>query len=305
MNFELGKIRLAVLALILANIIWGASFPIYKWSLEVIPPFSFAFFRFFIGALIILPFVIRFLKVAKEDIPKLILISIISVTVQIPLLFFGLELSPSINAPIIISSGPIFLIVASVIFLKEKLKYKVLIGTLVSLLGVLAIILRPFLEGGLTGFGVLGNFLIFAATLCGVVQAIILKEITVKNNPLTVTFWMFLIGSIPLLPAVLWESASFNLLELNMQGAIGLIYGVILAAVLAHYFLAFGIKFIKASEVGVFTYVDPIATIIVAVPLLHEAITFPYLVGAALVFLGIFIAEGRLHWHPLHKLREI
>ena len=32
-----------------------------------------------------------------------------------------------------------------------------------------------------------------------------------------------------------------------MQGAIGLIYGVILAAVLAHYFLAFGIKFIKAS----------------------------------------------------------
>ena len=303
MNFELGKIRLAVLALILANIIWGASFPIYKWSLEVIPPFSFAFFRFFIGALIILPFVIRFLKVAKEDIPKLILISIISVTVQIPLLFFGLELSPSINAPIIISSGPIFLIVASVIFLKEKLKYKVLIGTLVSLLGVLAIILRPFLEGGLTGFGVLGNFLIFAATLCGVVQAIILKEITVKNNPLTVTFWMFLIGSIPLIPAVIWESNSFNLLEINMQGAIGLIYGIILAAVLAHYFLAFGIKYIKASEVGIFTYVDPIATIIVAVPLLHEAITFPYLIGAALVFLGIFIAEGRLHWHPFQKLR--
>ena len=300
---QLGKIRLAVLALILANIIWGASFPIYKWSLEVIPPFSFAFFRFFIGALIILPFVIRFLKVAKEDIPKLILISIISVTVQIPLLFFGLELSPSINAPIIISSGPIFLIVASVIFLKEKLKYKVLIGTLVSLLGVLAIILRPFLEGGLTGFGVLGNFLIFAATLCGVVQAIILKEITVKNNPLTVTFWMFLIGSIPLIPAVIWESNSFNLLEINMQGAIGLIYGIILAAVLAHYFLAFGIKYIKASEVGIFTYVDPIATIIVAVPLLHEAITFPYLIGAALVFLGIFIAEGRLHWHPFQKLR--
>ncbi len=300
---QLGKIRLAVLALILANIIWGASFPIYKWSLEVIPPFSFAFFRFFIGALIILPFVIKFLKITREDIPKLILVSIVSVTLQIPLLFFGLQLSPSINAPIIISSGPIFLIIASVIFLKEKLKYKVLIGTLVSLLGVLAIILRPFLEGGFTEFGVLGNFLIFAATLCGVVQALILKEITVKNDPLTVTFWMFLIGSIPLIPAVIWESSSFNLLQINTQGAIGLIYGIVLAAVLAHYFLAFGIKFIKASEVGVFTYVDPIATILVAVPLLHEAITFPYLIGALLVFLGIFIAEGRVHYHPVHKLK--
>ena len=300
---QLGKIRLAVLALILANIIWGASFPIYKWSLEIIPPFSFAFFRFFIGALIILPLVLKSLKIEKEDIPKLILVSIVSVTIQIPLLFFGLKLSPSINAPIIISSGPIFLIIASVIFLKEKLKYKVLIGTLVSLLGVLAIILRPFLEGGFTGFGVLGNFLIFAATLCGVVQAIILKEITEKNNPLTITFWMFLIGSIPLLPAVLWESQSFNITQINMQGLIGLSYGIVLAAVLAHYFLAYGIKFIKASEVGIFTYVDPIATIIVAVPLLHEVITFPYLIGAALVFLGIFIAEGRVHYHPVHKLK--
>ena len=108
---QLGKIRLAVLALILANIIWGASFPIYKWSLEIIPPFSFAFFRFFIGALIILPLVLKSLKIEKEDIPKLILVSIVSVTIQIPLLFFGLKLSPSINAPIIISSGPIFLII--------------------------------------------------------------------------------------------------------------------------------------------------------------------------------------------------
>lgn len=298
-----GKIRLAVLALILANIIWGASFPIYKWSLEVIPPFTFSFLRFFLGALIILPFVIKALGVERKDIPKLILVSIVSVTIQIPLLFFGLELSPSINAPIIISSGPIFLIIASVIFLKEKLNYKVLIGTLVSLLGVLAIILRPFLEDGFTQFGVLGNFLIFAATLCGVVQALILKEITARNSPLTVTFWMFLIGSLPLLPAVLWESQSFSLTQINSQGLIGLTYGVILAAVLAHYFLAFGIKYIRASEVGVFTYVDPIATIVVAVPLLHEVITFPYLIGAALVFLGIFIAEGRVHYHPVHKLK--
>lgn len=114
---------------------------------------------------------------------------------------------------------------------------------------------------------------------------------------------MFLIGSLPLLPAVLWESQSFSLTQINSQGLIGLTYGVILAAVLAHYLLAFGIKYIRASEVGVFTYVDPIATIVVAVPLLHEVITFPYLIGAALVFLGIFIAEGRVHYHPVHKLK--
>jgi len=42
----------------------------------------------------------------------------------------------------------------------------------------------------------------------------------------------------------------------------------------------------------------------VAVPLLHETITGTYVLGAVLVFFGIFIAEGRLNYHPLQKLRE-
>ena len=243
------------------------------------------------------------LKVVKEDIPKLILVSLVSVTIQIPLLFLGLQLSPSINAPIIISSGPIFLIIASIIFLKENLKVKVLGGTLIGLGGVLLIILRPVIETGFSG-GLLGNLFIFIATLCGVGQAIILKKLTVRNDPLTLTFWMFLIGSLPLLPAVLWEGRSFNIFhDLNLQGGIGLVYGIILASVFAHWFLAYGIKYIKASEVGIFSYVDPVATIVIAVPLLGESITPVYIAATILVFLGIFIAEGRLHYHPLHRLR--
>src|SRR3990167_6164574 len=207
---QLGKIQIAVLFLILANVIWGAAFPIYKWALEELPPFTFAFIRFFGGALVILPFVIRYLKIAKEDVPKIFLVAIFSVTLQIPLLFLGLKLTPSINAPIIIASGPIFLIIASVVFLKEKLKFKVLAGTIISLLGILAIILRPVLETGLSG-GVVGNLLIFLATICSVVQAVLLKKLTVRNDPLVVVFWMFLIGSLPLLPFVLLELQSFSL----------------------------------------------------------------------------------------------
>lgn len=300
---QLGKIQISILALILANIIWGMAFPIFKWSLDVLPPFTFSFLRFYLGALIILPFVIRKLSIKKENVRQLIIVSIFSVTLQIPLLFFGLKLSPSINAPIIIAAGPILLIFASVIFLKEKINLKILLGTFISLFGVLAIILRPILENGFSG-GIFGNLLIFTATICGVIQAVILKKITPDNNPLTLVFWMFLIGSLPLLPFVFWESRSFNIWQdLNLQGAIGLLYGVIFAAVIAHFFLAYAIKYVKASEVGIFTYVDPIATIVIAVPLLHETISPAYAVAAVFVFVGIFIAEGRLHYHPLHKLR--
>ena len=76
------------------------------------------------------------------------------------------------------------------------------------------------------------------------------------------------------------------------------------ATALAHWFNAYAIKYMPTSNAGIFTYIDPVATVIVAVPLLHETITFPYLLGSIFVFLGIFVAEKRLHWHPLHLLRR-
>jgi len=91
---QLSKIQLAIIALILANIIWGASFPIYKWALEIIPPFMFVVIRFLGGALIILPFVYKSLKIERADVPKLIFASLLGLTIAIPMLFFGLKLSP-------------------------------------------------------------------------------------------------------------------------------------------------------------------------------------------------------------------
>lgn len=299
---NLGKIQIAILFLILANIIWGASFPIYKWSLEEIPTFTFVFLRFFIAALILLPFVINKIKIAKQDYKNLIIMSLVSVSISIPLLFFGLKLTPSINAPIIISFGPIILIIASVLFLKEKPKSKVIAGTFISLLGIITIIFRPILETGFSG-SILGSLLIFIATICGVIQVILLKKLTVRNDPLVLVFWMFLIGSLPLLPFVFWEAQTFNIMtDMTIKGLTGILFAIYFASILAHYFFVYGTKFIKASEVGIFSYVDPVATIVIAIPLLNEVITPTYLVGAMLVFLGIFIAENRLQYHPLHKL---
>jgi drug/metabolite transporter (DMT)-like permease len=294
----------AILFLILANIIWGAAFPLYKWSLEIIPPFSFAFIRFFIAALIIFPFTFKHLKVPLKDLPPLILASIISITFQIILLFYGLKLSPSINAPVIFSAGPIILIIASAIFLKDLVKTKVLVGTIISLTGVLILILRPYFINGVQTQIVLGNTLLFLSMLCNVGQTIILKKILSNNRPMTLVFWTFVIGAFPfIIPAVLFEPKFFQLgTYLNFQVATGLIYAAIFSSVLAYFLFYYGLKYIKASEIGIFSYVDPIATILVAIPLLSEKITSSYILSAFMVFFGIFIAEKRIHYHPVWKL---
>ncbi len=249
-----------------------------------------------------LPFVYKNLRVARADWKDLILLSLIGITFTISCLILGLKLSSSINAPIILSAGPIVLIIGSFFYLKERLKRKVVGGTLVSLIGVLTIVLLPVFAKGLDG-GLFGNILLVGAAIGSVIHALLLKKILPNYNPLTIAFWSFLIGSLPLVPFYLIELNQTHWPQhLTFPGIFGIVYGGLIATAIAHSIYAYGIKYIKASEVGIFTYVDPIATVIIAVPLLGEKVTPPYLLGSFFVFLGIFVAEKRIHYHPFHKL---
>lgn len=66
---------------------------------------------------------------------------------------------------------------------------------------------------------------------------------------------------------------------------------------LAAYFLqTWALKYLTAADVSVFTYIDPVVTLLVAAPLLGEFPDGVFVSGSVLVLLGIFMAEGRFHW---------
>jgi drug/metabolite transporter (DMT)-like permease len=109
---------------------------------------------------------------------------------------------------------------------------------------------------------------------------------------------------VPLVPLVIIETLQHNFINtLSIQGIIGAIYGVLLSTIIGHMLFAYGVRYIRTSEVGIFGYIDPIATVLIAYPLLGEGITISFILGALFVFLGIYLAEGRIHYHPLHLLR--
>lgn len=294
------KYRLAILALITTNIIWGASTPIFKWSLETVQPFTFAFFRFFIASLILLPFTIHNLKVSRHDLVSLFVLSITGFFLHIGLLLVGLNISSSLNSSIITTSAPIFLVIGSGLFFKEKVKQRVIFGTIISLIGVILIILRPLFDKGLDG-SILGNVFFVLSTLSFVVYTLLLKEYTTHLRTTTITFYLFAIAAVIFFPFALMEGAKQPLITmLNSQAIIGILFAALFTSVTGYVFYNFAIRFIKGSEVGIFLYMDPIVTALVAVPLLHENVTSFFLFGSLLVFVGIFVAEKRLNYHPIH-----
>jgi len=292
----------AVGALIIANIIWGGASPIFKYSLQSIPPFTLAFFRFGIATVLLFPFVHKELHTFTNEVEnwkEIVLFALFGVTINITFFFLGLTLTQSINAPIIASSGPIITIAFSALFLKERPTIKKILGTLIAFLGVLLIIIQPLLEKGLDA-SILGNIFLFLATLAAVGNILVGKKIMKRYSPLPLTFWAFLIGTITFVPFVIPELIHFPILD--SRAFVGVAYGALLSSAVAYSLFAWGLSKIEASEVGLFTYIDPVFAIILAYPLLGEKPTPFYLLGAILVFAGIFVAEKRIHYHPINKL---
>jgi len=297
-----------VLALIIANIIWGMASPIFKFALTNIPPFTLAFIRFFFAGLIFLPIALnRWQKLSVRQWLEIILVGFFGITINIAFFFLGVVKTESINVPVIASSGPIFIYILSIIFLREKPKLKVLFGMLVALLGVLLIIVSPLVLDGkkLILGAVEGNLFILIATLGTVFQTLIGRDILKKVGAIQVSTITFLFGSLTFLPFMSKEIGSWDISFLNLAGWTGIIFGVFFSSALAYFLFYFGVSKLKAQDVGIFTYIDPLAAIIVAGPLLHEYPNLYYVLGAILIFGGIYFAEGRIHWHPFHKLKNI
>lgn len=294
-----------VLALIIANIIWGAASPIFKFALENIPPFTLAFARFFIASLIFLPFMIyHWEPITLKDLLKICLAAFFGLTINIGFFFLGLAKTSSINAPIIASSGPVFLYFLAIFFLREKPRAKILLGMIVALLGVLLIIFSPVLfDGKILDFSqVEGNLLILIATLGSIIDPIINKGNLKKVKPFQLTSISFIFACFTFFPLMLGELHKWSFMQLDIRGITGIIFGAFLSSGLAYSLYYFGMSKIDSQEIGLFSYIDPIIAVLIAIPLLGEYPNLYFFLGSIFVFGGIYLAEGRIHYHPFHRI---
>ena len=297
-----------VLALIIANIIWGLSPPIFKLALQDVPPFTLALIRFVGAALIFLPAaIVTWRKLSFGDFFLVCLTGFLGMVVNITFFFFGLKHGPSINASIIGTAGPVVLFLMAVLFLHERPNKKVFSGMLLALFGVLVIVISPTVIDGdkrFVGENVLISNLFYVVAVFGSVLApVVAKKVLNRVNEYQFIFINFVFASICFSFGAFFELKNWSLNYIDARGQLGIIFGIFFASAIAYFLFFWATKRIAAQEIGVFAYIDPIASLLLAIPLLGEYPTSNYLLGAALVLGGIFVAEGRLHWHPIHRLK--
>jgi drug/metabolite transporter (DMT)-like permease len=305
---KLTTARKAFFAIIIANLIWGAAAPIFKLSLTNIPPFTLAFWRFFLGAIVLL-LILRKKAALPTKTPKdlnlLIAYAFTGITMNIIFFFWGLKLTYSINSPVISASAPIMTYLLALLFLKEKFYWKKLSGMILGTIGIIVIVIEPLLihhDGNLVG-----NLFLVIATVAAVIQTIVGKDVLTRVDPIAFTLWAFIVGAASFLPLAIYEFGTIPHLyqSLDWLGYLGIAYGAIFSSAAGYTLYAWGLSKISASDASVFSYVDPVIGTILGVLLLGEPITRYFLLGSVLIFGGIFLAEGRLHYHRFRDLHFI
>lgn len=292
--------NLPILALISASVIWGAAAPIFKWSIQNIPIFPLVFVRFFIASIFLIPF-LKSTKIKFRDLGPVCLLAVLGITINSGLFFLGISLTSSINAGLMAASGPIFTILAAKLFLKEDGSPKLMVGALTGLLGVLLISGQSILSEGISA-DLLGNIFLILSIWGTVGHEIMVKKLQLKYDPILLTYAMFLVGALTFLPLAFYQlntNPDF-LMHVDIRGITGIIFGIFASSLAAYFFWNWGLSKMPASKVGVFLYADPVASALIALPLLGEKISFSDILGAVLIFAGIFIAENKIHYHFKH-----
>jgi drug/metabolite transporter (DMT)-like permease len=174
--------------------------------------------------------------------------------------------------------------------LHERLTYKIILGIGIATAGIILLVSRGKLTD-LRWLSSYGDWLVLASAHTWAIYTILTRDVSRDLNPLVVTSVILLPSALISLLGVGLFSQWSRFLHLPLEAVISIIFLGILGTALGHWFWQLGVARIGASRAGIFLYLEPIATTIVAVPYLGEPLGVITIIGGLAVLLGVWISQ--------------
>lgn len=203
------KINVPILLLLITAVIWGIAPPIIKATIQTVPPLTFLMIRFWIAALIFLPYNIHILKrynFTPVRLNKIVTAAILGHILSLSFLFTGLELTTSIITSILAATSPIVVSALGFFILKEIISKREIEGILLALIGTAVLIFSPLFENGGIGtsmYIILGTVLVMLAILFDSLYIIYTKKNITEDkiiSPLILISFSFTLTAIVFTP---------------------------------------------------------------------------------------------------------
>lgn len=271
---------------------------------------SLAFLRFSLATLLIAPFLIaekKGTKINLDDLPRLLAVGVLMVTLNIALFYEGITKTTVTQASVLTLIIPMLSVIIGWWFLKEKIYVVNLIGIALGFIGAFVVIGTPLFFGANHNQYLLGDFLIILASLVWVMGGTLSRSLK-KYSTLTITAVSFFVGTVTfVVPAAneylvdpSWPS------KLSVLGIMGLSYITILSSVCAYFLFEWGILKLGVYKTNLFQYLEPLIATALGILILSETPRFSFVLGAILVGLGVYWGTlGKEEHHKRHKAHRV
>ena len=292
------KDKKALIALIITVLIWGSSFVAIKIVLDQITPLALSFLRSGVATfalILLLGFNEGFVKIGevlREKFLYFVLLGATGVTLFNIFQNVGIQYTSSGIASVLLATNPLFVLVLSIIFLREEINRNRLIGMMLGFFGIVIVIFGgKNIMGFLLSSSFAGNILVLFSALCWGLYVIMNKRVLRQYSPLLLTTSAFIFGSLLLFILCVFSRNFSVITGLSATSWLFVIYLGLISSGLTYLLWNYVLKRMEASKASVFLFLIPIVAILLGKIILAEKITSSLVVGTGLVLSGIYLVE--------------
>lgn len=285
---------------------WACAFPLIIICLRELSPVNLTILRLSIASAIFLCLVVfqrnRFSPYHKKDTVTLFFLGFVGISMYHLGLNYGEQFVSAGAASLIIATIPIFVVILAKIFLSENIDKQMLFGIITALAGVIVISLWGNPGVTIEVEYLSGALAVVVAAFVGAVYTIFGKKMLTRYNPLSLTAYAFLLGTLGLIPFL---SYSFfeEVANISLVTWASVLFLAFFPTVIAYTLWYAALEVKQASEISVYLYATPVISTLLGVFFLHEQLTVFYVIGGFFVLAGLYLVNKQRK-HQRKLIRE-
>ncbi|RZL59940.1 DMT family transporter [Variovorax guangxiensis] len=210
-------------------------------------------------------------------------------------MLFGVSLTSAVSAGVIMASIPAVVAVASWLFLRERIGWRVGAAIACAAAGIGLLALSPSHAPAeaiapRTAMPWLGNVLVFCAVLCEAAYAVIGKSLTGHLGPKRISSLINLWGFALSTPFGIWLALKFDFAAVGAGTWALLVAYAMAASIWTVWLWMTGLKRVPAAQAGVFTVLLPVSAALVGVLVLDERLGSAQMLAFGAALAGVVLA---------------
>lgn len=287
------------MALVIANILFGANFSFYVSLTEYYLNFQQIFMlQVTVAAAFFIPFAIfskRSYKITVEDFGSIFIVAILVIYGWMYMLLWGASETSPIDASTIATLGPVFTLIVAHIVQPQRLSKVKTAGAVVAMCGAIVLLADRNNHAISSTNEAFGNALVLCAVVAIAANTVLINRQLKRYGVLTIMGWYYIIGFVMAVPFFWNEIEGLNPLKLPLLPMLELFYVIFLGTVLPMWLLYVGAANLTPIHTALYRYIQPVVAAVLTLLRGQNIIDRANIIGAALIFSGvIFVVAGNM-----------